>query len=216
MQHLWLGLILVFVAACQPITVGPNAGAGTPTTGGQAIDRTPLPKIVTPREVAPPPSTVSPAVSPVISPAAPKPATAPAATTISTASTTADAADQAAPPAAPHQASPAAVAPVPPAATLVAVAPPPFDPAFVMRRSPDELARQLGPAAVVRTEGPAHIWQYQLAACVADFFFYPKAGQTDQLQVMAWHARSPVIGQPLDMAACRAALTERHHAILAG
>jgi hypothetical protein len=85
-----------------------------------------------------------------------------------------------------------------------------------MRQSPDELARQLGPAAVVRTEGPAHIWQYQLAACVADFFFYPKAGQTDQLQVMAWHARSPVIGQPLDMAACRAALTELHHAILAG
>ena len=208
MQHLWLGLILVFVAACQPITVGPNAGAGTPTTGGQAIDRTPLRKIVTPGEVAPLPSTVS--------PAAPKPATAPATTTISTASTTADAADQAAPPAAPRQASPAAVAPVPPAATLVAVAPPPFDPAFVMRRSPDELARQLGPAAVVRTEGPAHIWQYQLAACVADFFFYPKAGQTDQLQVMAWHARSPVIGQPLDMAACRAALTERHHAILAG
>jgi hypothetical protein len=199
---------LVFVAACQPITVGPNAGAGTPTTGGQAIDRTPLPKIVTPREVAPPPSTVS--------PAAPKPATAPATTTISTASTTADAADQAAPPPAPIPASPETVPPAPPAPTLVAVAPPPFDPAFVMRQSPDELARQLGPAAVVRTEGPAHIWQYQLAACVADFFFYPKAGQTDQLQVMAWHARSPVIGQPLDMAACRAALTELHHAILAG
>jgi hypothetical protein len=188
MQHLLFGLILVFMAACQPLTVGPDAGSATPTTSGQTTDRAPLPKIVTPLEVAPAP----PAEPPAKPPAVPKPAIVP------------------------EQALPDTVAPAPTAPTLVAVAPPPFDPAFVMRQSPDELARQLGPAAVVRTEGPAHIWQYQLATCVADFFFYPKAGQTDQLQVMAWHARSPVIGQPLDMAACRAALTQLHHAILAG
>jgi hypothetical protein len=191
MQHLLFGLILVFVAACQPVTVGPDAGSGTPTTSRQTVDRAPVPKTVTPVHIEPAP------------PAAP-PAT-PSATP-----------DRATPPAALEQASPETVAPAPTAPTLVAVAPPPFDPAFVMRRSPDELAQQLGPAAVVRTEGPAHIWQYQLATCVADFFFYPKAGQTDQLQVMAWHARSPVIGQPLDMAACRAALTQLHHAIRAG
>ena len=184
MQHLLFGLILVFVAACQPLTVSPNGGSATPTTSGQTTDRAPLPEIVTPLEVAPAP--------PVEPPAASKPAILP------------------------EQASPDMVLPAPTTPTLVAVTPPPFDPAFVMRQSPDELARQLGPAAVVRTEGPAHIWQYQLATCVADFFFYPKARQTDQLQVMAWHARSPVIGQPLDMAACQAALTKLHHAILAG
>ena len=185
MQHLLFGLILVFVTACQPVTVSPEAGSGSPAADGQTVDRAPLPKVVTPFHFAP----ARPAVSPT-------------------------ALDHAAPPSAPIQASPVTVAPLPTAP--VAVAPPPFDPAFVMRRSPDELARQLGPASVIRTEGPAYIWQYQLAACVADFFFYPKAGRTDQLQVMTWHARSPVIGRPVNMAACRTALTELHHAILTG
>ena len=127
MQHLFFGLILVFVAACQPLTVGPDAGSATPTTSGQTTDRAPLPKIVTPLEVAP--------VPPVEPPVASKPEIVP------------------------EQASPDTVVPAPTAPTPIAVAPPPFDPALVMRQSPDELARQLGPAAVVRTEGPAHIWQ---------------------------------------------------------
>ena len=187
MQHLLFGLILVIVTACQPVTVSPGAGSGSPAADGRTVDRVPLPKVVTPLHFA--------AARPAASPTA---------------------LDRAAPPSAPTQASPVPLAPLPTAPTPVAVAPPPFDPAFVMRRSPDELARQLGPASVIRTEGPAYIWQYQLTACVADFFFYPKAGRTDQLQVMTWHARSPVIGRPLNMGACRTALTELNHAILAG
>ena len=186
MQHLLFGLILVFVTACQPVTVSPKAGSGSPATSRQSVDRVPLPKVVTPLHFAP----ARPAVSPT-------------------------ALDRSAPPPAPTQASPVTVAPVPTAPTHVAVPPPTFDPALLMWRSPDELARQLGPASVIRTEGPAYIWQYQLTACVADFFFYPKAGRTDQLHVVTWHARSAVIGRPLDMGACRTALTELHHAILA-
>jgi len=187
MQHLLFGLILVFVTACQQVTFSPEAGSGSPVTSGQTVDSATSLEVVTPLHFAP----ARPAVSPT-------------------------ALDRAAPPSAPTQASPVTVAPLPTAPTPVAVAPPPFDPAFVMRRSPDELARQLGPASVIRTEGPAYIWQYQLTACVADFFFYPKGRRTDQLQIITWHAPSPVIGLPLNMGACRTALTELHHAILAG
>ena len=77
-----------------------------------------------------------------------------------------------------------------------------------MRQSPTALERQLGPASVIRQEGLVQIWQYRLAACVADFFFYP-AGETSGLRLTAWDARSVVIGQPFDARACRAGLTAR-------
>ena len=60
MQHLLFGLILVFVTACQPLTVSPDVGSGSPATGGRIVDSAPLPKAVTPFHV----TLARPAVSP--------------------------------------------------------------------------------------------------------------------------------------------------------
>ena len=78
-----------------------------------------------------------------------------------------------------------------------------LDPQFFLGQSRDQLKNRLGTPSVLRKEGAAEIWQYQLSDCVVDFFFYDEAGM---LATTHTDMRSPFLGGRLDRAACKHAL----------
>ena len=74
-----------------------------------------------------------------------------------------------------------------------------LDPAIFIDKSTAHLASTLGDPTMRRNEGAVEIWQYQLADCVVDVYFYADAGS-----LIARHTdmRSPLLGGVIDSAAC--------------
>lgn len=93
-------------------------------------------------------------------------------------------------------------------ATGAASAPEPpqdLDPAIFIDKSTAHLANTLGDPTMRRNEGAVEIWQYQLADCVVDVYFYDDAGS-----LIARHTdmRSRLLGGVIDPAACMMNLYE--------
>ena len=80
-----------------------------------------------------------------------------------------------------------------------------LDPAIFIDKSTAHLASTLGDPTMRRNEGAVEIWQYQLADCVVDIYFYDDAGS-----LIARHTdmRSPLLGGVIDSAACMMDLYE--------
>ena len=80
-----------------------------------------------------------------------------------------------------------------------------LDPAIFIDKSFTHLASTLGDPTMRRNEGAVEIWQYQLADCVVDIYFYDDAGS-----LIARHTdmRSPLLGWVIDSAACMMDLYE--------
>ena len=80
-----------------------------------------------------------------------------------------------------------------------------LDPAIFIDKSTAHLANTLGDPTMRRNEGAVEIWQYQLADCVVDIYFYDDAGS-----LIARHTdmRSPLIGGVIDRTACMMNLYE--------
>ena len=74
-----------------------------------------------------------------------------------------------------------------------------LDPAIFIDKSTAHLANTLGDPTMRRNEGAVEIWQYQLADCVVDIYFYDDAGS-----LIARHTdmRSRLLGGVIDPAAC--------------
>ena len=80
-----------------------------------------------------------------------------------------------------------------------------LDPAIFIDKSTAHLASTLGEPTMRRNEGAVEIWQYQLADCVVDVYFYDDAGS-----LIARHTdmRSRLLGGVIDPAACMMNLYE--------
>ena len=80
-----------------------------------------------------------------------------------------------------------------------------FDPAIFIDKSTSHLANTLGEPTMRRNEGAVEIWQYQLADCVVDIYFYDDAGG-----LIARHTdmRSRLLGGVIDRTACMMNLYE--------
>ena len=80
-----------------------------------------------------------------------------------------------------------------------------LDPAIFIDKSTAHLAGALGAPTMRRNEGAVEIWQYKLADCVVDVYFYTDAGS-----LIARHTdmRSPLLGGVIDSAACMINLHE--------
>ena len=74
-----------------------------------------------------------------------------------------------------------------------------LDPAIFIDKSTAHLANTLGDPTMRRNEGAVEIWQYQLADCVVDVYFYDDAGS-----LIARHTdmRSRLFGAVIDRTAC--------------
>ena len=80
-----------------------------------------------------------------------------------------------------------------------------LDPAIFIDKSTAHLASTLGDPTMRRNEGAVEIWQYQLADCVVDIYFYDDAGS-----LVARHTdmRSRLLGGVIDRTACMMNLYE--------
>jgi hypothetical protein len=80
-----------------------------------------------------------------------------------------------------------------------------LDPAIFIDKSTAHLANTLGNPTMRRNEGTVEIWQYQLADCVVDIYFYDNAGS-----LVASHTdmRSRLLGGMIDRTACMVNLFE--------
>ena len=80
-----------------------------------------------------------------------------------------------------------------------------LDPAIFIDKSTAHLANTLGDPTMRRNEGAVEIWQYQLADCVVDVYFYDDAGS-----LIARHTdmRSRLFGGVIDRTACMMNLYE--------
>ena len=80
-----------------------------------------------------------------------------------------------------------------------------LDPAIFIDKSTAHLASTLGDPTMRRNEGAVEIWQYQLADCVVDIYFYDDAGS-----LIARHTdmRSRLLGGVIDRTACMMNLYE--------
>ena len=80
-----------------------------------------------------------------------------------------------------------------------------LDPAIFIDKSTAHLASTLGEPTMRRNEGAVEIWQYQLADCVVDVYFYDDAGS-----LIARHTdmRSRLLGGVIDHTACMMNLYE--------
>ena len=78
----------------------------------------------------------------------------------------------------------------------------------VIGASPDELARQFGPARLDVWEGDARKLQFTGAACVLDVYLYPPASGAPP-EATYVDARRASDGQDVDRASCVAALKRR-------
>ena len=92
--------------------------------------------------------------------------------------------------------------------TAAANAPEPpqnLDPAIFIDKSTAHLASTLGDPTMRRNEGAVEIWQYQLADCVVDVYFYNDAGS---LIARYTDMRSRLLGGMIDPPACMMNLYE--------
>ncbi len=84
----------------------------------------------------------------------------------------------------------AAVAPAEsnPAAPL-----PPPEPAALVGRSAEDIARAMGPPGFRRRDGPAQVWQYAGEGCLLDLFFYSDGVgfRVDHVEVRAANGGEP-------------------------
>jgi hypothetical protein len=80
-----------------------------------------------------------------------------------------------------------------------------LDPAIFIDKSTAHLASTLGEPTMRRNEGAVEIWQYQLADCVVDVYFYDDAGS---LIARYTDMRSRLLGGMIDPAACMVNLYE--------
>ncbi len=80
-----------------------------------------------------------------------------------------------------------------------------LDPAIFIDKSTADLASTLGEPTMRRNEGAVEIWQYQLADCVVDVYFYDDAGS---LIARYTDMRSQLLGGVVDPAACMMNLYE--------
>ena len=80
-----------------------------------------------------------------------------------------------------------------------------LDPAIFIDKSTAHLASTLGEPTMRRNEGAVEIWQYQLADCVVDVYFYDDAGS---LIARYTDMRSRLLGGVIDPAACMMNLYE--------
>jgi hypothetical protein len=80
-----------------------------------------------------------------------------------------------------------------------------LDPAIFLDKSTAHLANKLGNPTMRRNEGAVEIWQYQLADCVVDIYFYDDAGS---LIVRHTDMRSRLLGGVIDRTACMMNLYE--------
>ena len=80
-----------------------------------------------------------------------------------------------------------------------------LDPAIFIDKSTAHLANTLGDPTMRRNEGAVEIWQYQLADCVVDVYFYDDAGS---LIAKYTDMRSRLLGGVIDPAACMMNLYE--------
>ena len=80
-----------------------------------------------------------------------------------------------------------------------------LDPAIFIDKSTAHLASTLGDPTMRRNEGAVEIWQYQLADCVVDVYFYAVA---ESLIARHTDMRSPLLGGVIDSAACMINLYE--------
>ena len=80
-----------------------------------------------------------------------------------------------------------------------------LDPAIFIDKSTAHLASTLGKPTMRRNEGAVEIWQYQLADCVVDIYFYDDAGS-----LIARHTdmRNRLLSGLIDPAACMMNLYE--------
>lgn len=80
-----------------------------------------------------------------------------------------------------------------------------LDPAIFLDKSAAHLTNKLGNPSMRRNEGAVEIWQYQLADCVVDIYFYDDAGS-----LIARHTdmRSRLLGGVIDRTACMMNLYE--------
>jgi hypothetical protein len=80
-----------------------------------------------------------------------------------------------------------------------------LDPAIFIDKSTAHLANMLGNPTMRRNEDAVEIWQYQLADCVVDIYFYDDAGS-----LIARHTdmRSRLLGGVIDRTACMMNLYE--------
>ena len=74
-----------------------------------------------------------------------------------------------------------------------------LDPAIFIDKSTAHLASTLGEPTMRRNEGAVEIWQYQLAGCVVDVYFFDDAGS---LIARYTDMRSRLLGGVIDPAAC--------------
>jgi hypothetical protein len=88
-------------------------------------------------------------------------------------------------------------------ATAKPVPPPPlFNPDRAVGWSAEGLIAEIGAADFIRAEGAMRVWQYRSSYCVADFFFYPQAGQVELLILRGWHIRPTDVGAALSEKTC--------------
>ena len=80
-----------------------------------------------------------------------------------------------------------------------------LDPAIFIDKSTSHLASTLGEPKIRRNEGAVEIWQYQLADCVVDVYFYNDAGS---LIARYTDMRSRLLGGMIDPPACMMNLYE--------
>ena len=80
-----------------------------------------------------------------------------------------------------------------------------LDPAIFIDKSSPHLVSTLGEPTMRRNEGAVEVWQYQLADCVFDVYFYHDAGS---LIVRHTDMRSRLLGGIVDPAACMINLYE--------
>ena len=86
-----------------------------------------------------------------------------------------------------------------------------IDPQELLGKTADYIASQLGEADFKRTEGQIGIWQYRQANCVVDFFFQntDDTSNLSQKTAIALDVRKRIIGQPLDEERCQKELYQR-------
>ena len=86
-----------------------------------------------------------------------------------------------------------------------------INPQKFLGKTSDYIASQLGEADFKRQEGKIGIWQYRQANCVVDFFFKnaDNSANFSQKTAMALDVRKRIIGQPLDEKRCQKELYQR-------
>lgn len=83
--------------------------------------------------------------------------------------------------------------------TTLPPAPKNIDPDIFLGNSAKHLASELGTPTILRREGAAEVWQYQLSSCVIDFYFFDGS---ETPAVKYTHMRSLFLSGMIDYAVC--------------